>query len=114
MSRAGQAGSVSLLVVAMAGVLLMLTAALGVVSAMVHAHRVAQSAADLAALAGAQRLAAGADACTAAGRIAEANGARMSSCQVTGPDVTVEVVAPGPRWLGQVSDLAGRSRAGPG
>ena len=113
MSR-GQSGSVSLLVVAMAGVLLMLTAALGVASAMVHAHRVAQSAADLAALAGAQRLAFGLDACAEAGRIAEANRARLSSCEVTGHDVTVEVIAPGPHWLGQASDLTGRSRAGPG
>ena len=35
------------------GVLLLVGAALGVVAAMVHAHRVAQSAADLSALAGA-------------------------------------------------------------
>jgi secretion/DNA translocation related TadE-like protein len=113
-SRAGERGSVTLLVVAMAGVLLLIAAALGVVSAMVVAHRVAQSAADLAALAGARSLAEGSDACAAAGRIAEANGARLTSCQVSGSDVTVEVAAPGPAWLGRSSDLSGRSRAAPG
>ena len=52
--RADQRGSATLLVLAMAGVLLLVGSALGVVAAMVRAHRVAQSAADLAALAGAQ------------------------------------------------------------
>jgi secretion/DNA translocation related TadE-like protein len=112
-SREQQHGSVSLLVVAMAGVLLVLTAALGVVAAMVHAHRMAQAAADLAALAGARRTVHG-DACGIAGLIAEANGGRLSSCQVVGRDVTVEVTVVGPHWLGQGSDLTARSRAGPG
>ncbi len=53
--RAGsdEAGAATLMVVACAAVLLLLGCALGVVAAMVRAHRVAQSAADLAALAAA-------------------------------------------------------------
>lgn len=107
------AGSVSLLVVAVVGVLLLMGAALGVVTAMVHSHRVAQSAADLAALAGARSLAQGKDACATASVIAAANGAGLTWCAVAGRDVTVEVVARGPHWLGQAADLSGRARAGP-
>ena len=69
MSR-DQRGAASLLVVALLSVLLLVGAALGVVAAMVWAHRVAQSAADLAALAGAADLQEGEDACAAASRIA--------------------------------------------
>jgi secretion/DNA translocation related TadE-like protein len=98
---------------AMAGVLLLLGAALAVVTAMVAAHRVAQSAADLAALAGARGVATGGDGCAVARRIAGVNGARLTSCEVTGRVVSVEVVAPGPHWLGQSADLSARSRAGP-
>lgn len=108
-----ESGAATLLVVAMAGVLLLLGAALGVVTAMVTAHREAQSAADLAALAGARRVAAGGDGCETATRIATANGARLMSCTVSGRVVDVEVAVPGPRWLGQQADLAARSRAGP-
>ena len=113
MRRPGASGSVSLLVVAVVGVLLLMGAALGVVTAMVHSHRVAQSAADLAALGGARTLAQGGDACATAAAIAAANGAGLTGCEVAGRDVTVEVVAPGPHWLGQAADLTGRSRAGP-
>ena len=52
--RGDQSGAATLLVMAMAGVLLLLGAALAVVTALVAAHRVAQAAADLAALAGAR------------------------------------------------------------
>ncbi len=66
-----------LFAVACLSVLLLVGAALGVVAAMVHAHRVAQSAADLAALAAASAVGRGGDACAAAGRIAAANGAGL-------------------------------------
>jgi hypothetical protein len=46
-----EAGSATVLVLAMAGVLVLIGAALGTVAAMVQAHRLAQSGADLAALA---------------------------------------------------------------
>lgn len=110
----GQRGSATVLVVAFAGVLMLLGAALGVVAAMVHAHRQAQSGADLAALAGAQSLALGRDGCAEAAEIARANGVRLTTCRAMGRVVTVSVEAPGPHWLGQTSDLSAEARAGPG
>jgi secretion/DNA translocation related TadE-like protein len=107
-------GSVTPFAVACLGLLMLLTAALGVVSAIICAHRQAQSAADLAALAAAQALSHGADACGAGARIASANGARLITCQVTGNAVLVRVEVSGPRWLGQSADLDAEARAGPG
>jgi secretion/DNA translocation related TadE-like protein len=100
--------------VACVGLLLVLGAALGVVAALFHAHRVAQSAADLAALAGATALADGGDGCGAAAGIATANGAALDACRVQGSDLTVTVRVTGPRWLGQSADLVAQARAGPG
>jgi secretion/DNA translocation related TadE-like protein len=109
----GEPGSATVLVVAMAGVLVLLGAALAVVVAMVAAHRAAQSAADLAALSGARDLARGANGCAAAATIARVNGARLTACVVTGRVIDLEVEVAGPHWLGQAADLAARSRAGP-
>ncbi|QSR24384.1 hypothetical protein CFH99_01945 [Nocardioides aromaticivorans] len=99
----------------MAGLLMLVGAAAGVVGAIVAAHRAAQSAADLTALAGAATLAdhAGRDPCAAAGEVAVANGATLASCTVEGSDVVVEVTVGGPRWLGQDQDLSAQARAGP-
>ncbi len=102
-----------MLVLAMAGLLVLLGAALGVVTAMVAAHRAAQSAADLAALAGARGVAEGRDGCAVAGDVARANRARLTACVVAGRVVDVTVTIPGPHWLGQTADLEGRARAGP-
>ena len=113
MSR-DQRGAASLLVVALLAVLLLLGAALGVVAATVRAHRIAQSAADLSALAGATDLQDGEDACAAVSRIASANDAGLASCVVQGEEVVVEVTVAGPRWLGQHAQLSARARAGPG
>jgi len=104
---------VSLVVVACVGVLLLLGAALGVVGAMVRAHRQAQSAADLAALAVASALGWGGDACAAGEGIAAANDARLVACEVEGREARVRVEVTGPHWLGQDADLAAESRAGP-
>ena len=93
--------------------LVLVGAALGVVGAMVNAHRVAQSAADLAALAGAEAVGDGRSPCAAASRIADANGADVTACVVDGRDVAVEVTVTGPRWLGQEHDLVAEARAGP-
>jgi secretion/DNA translocation related TadE-like protein len=108
-----QRGSATLLVLAMGGVLMLLGAALAVVAAMVAAHRSAQSAADLAALAGAQGVRVGGDGCGSAARVATANAAQLVVCSVAGGTVDVEVRVVGPRWLGQTADLQARSRAGP-
>lgn len=109
----GQRGSATVLVVAVAGLMLFLTAALGVVAAMVRAHRVAQSGADLAALAGARGLSLGRDGCAEATAIASANAVRLTACRTAGRVLEVTVVAPGPRWLGQRADLTAQARAGP-
>ena len=108
-----QAGAATLLAVAMAGVLMMLGAALAVVGAMVVAHREAQASADLAALAGATAAARGGDACQAARDVARLNEGNVVACSVAGGSVTVEVRVPGPHWLGQQADLDARARAGP-
>ncbi|QIG44894.1 flp pilus-assembly TadE/G-like family protein [Nocardioides anomalus] len=106
-------GSATLFALAVIGLLALVGGALGVVAAMVHAHRVAQSAADLAALAGAQALVRGADPCSAAATIATANGATLDTCATTAADVTVQVSVRGPHWLAQRHDLSAQARAGP-
>lgn len=105
-------GGATVMALACAGVLLLIGAALGVVAAIVVTHRTAQSAADLAALAGAGAVASG-DPCARAADVAAANGAVLSTCELHGRDVLVEVLVTGPRWLGQDADLTGRARAGP-
>ena len=112
MSRRGERGSATPFAIACLGLLLVLAAALGVVGAMVRAHRQAQAAADLAALAAADALPA--DGCGVAGRVASANVARLVSCEVEGRDVRVRVRVTGPHWLGQGADLDAEARAGPG
>jgi secretion/DNA translocation related TadE-like protein len=110
----GQRGAASLLAVALLSVLLLVGSALGVVAAIVWAHRTAQAAADLSALAGAAELQEGENACVAARRVSGANHARLTSCRVQGEEVMVEVMVTGPRWLGQDEDLSASARAGPG
>lgn len=112
-SPAGERGAATVLVTACLGVVLLVGCALAVVAAMVAAHRTAQAAADLAALAGATARQRGGDACAAAGATAADNGADLVGCTLAGDTVTVRVVVPGPRWLGQPHDLSADARAGP-
>lgn len=116
MTRPGvdERGAASVLVLSLAGMLVLVGAALSVVGALLVDHRTAQAAADLAALAGAQTLSDGRDACAAAARVAAANGGTVTSCSVAGAEVRVRVVVAGPRWLGQDGDLEAEARAGPG
>ena len=108
-------GAVTLFAVSCLAVLLLLGAALGVVAAMVHAHRTAQSAADLAALAAAGSIGeGGGDPCARGAEVATANGARLDACTISGREATVQVTVTGPRWLGQEGDLTAEARAGPG
>jgi secretion/DNA translocation related TadE-like protein len=106
-------GSATLFAVACLAVLVLVAAALGVVAAMVRAHRIAQSAADLAALAVADAVRSGRDPCAAGRSVAEANRALLVSCDLDGADALVTVTVAGPHWLGQVADLSARARAGP-
>lgn len=107
-------GSAVPFAVACLGLVLLLGAALGVTGAMIADHRTAQSAADLAALAGASAVADADDGCAAARSIATDNGAALEDCRVVGADVRVTVVVEGLRWLGARGDLRAQARAGPG
>lgn len=102
-----------MLVVTMTGVLLFVTIALMLCAGLVRAHRMAQSAADLAALAGARALSVGSDGCAEAASVATANGATLGGCDVQGAIVHVTVTVPAPAWPGLDAELTGQARAGP-
>ena len=106
-------GAVTVLAVAMLAVLVLVASAIAVGEAMVVAHRRAQAAADLAALASAQAVQHARDPCDAASRVATANGAALTACAVAGYDVTISVTVAGPRWLGAHGDFGARAKAGP-
>ena len=75
----------------------------------------AQAAADLAAISGATALTSvyhPEDPCQVATRVARANGAELTGCQVDGEDVTVDVVVR-IRILGVPRTAGARARAGP-
>lgn len=80
--------------------------------AMIARHQ-AESAADLAALAGAAVVVAGEQqACAQAQRVTDRMRVRLASCRMRGWDVLVEVAArPGGRLV--LGDATGRARAGP-
>jgi secretion/DNA translocation related TadE-like protein len=105
-------GSATPFAIACLGLLVLLAAALGVTTAMERAHRQAQAAADLAALAAARAVGRG-DPCAAGSGAATANGASLTSCLVAGREVRVGVEVEGPHWLGQRADLTAEARAGP-
>ena len=107
-------GSASLLVVALTGIVLLLGLAAAFLTATGAAHRRAQAAADLAALAGATAHQRGDDGCAAAGLVADHNGAESTACHLAGDDVVVRVGLAGPEFLGQSWERVGRARAGPG
>ncbi|GAA4122279.1 hypothetical protein GCM10022215_27990 [Nocardioides fonticola] len=108
--RREERGAATVLATGLAVVLLLLGCACTEAVGLVRSHRIAQSAADLAALA-----AAAARSCAPASTIAERNGARLTSCTFDGAglaaSVTVEVDAD--HWLGPPATLTGRARAGP-
>lgn len=106
-------GSATVPAVAFLGVLLLLGVALGAVAAVVVAHRAAQSAADLAALAAATALADGGDGCGAAASVAVANGAEVTRCVLAGQEARVSVRVVGPRWRVLDVDPEAEARAGP-
>lgn len=113
MTRRDEEGAATLLVVAMAGLLLFVGLALTGVAAIVRTHRSAQAAADLSALAGATAGARGRPPCAAAEQVARLNGGAMASCSAESGDVTVEVTVPGPQLVGRDFDVTAMARAGP-
>ena len=78
----------------------------------VLAHRRAQAAADLAALAAAATLQRGGDPCAAASRIAGRHDAAVTRCTVDAPSVVVATAVELPAALGG-REVAARARAGP-
>lgn len=114
MTRRGDQGSASLVVLALSGLLALVgtvAAALGGVA--VARHRAA-SAADLAALAAADRAVRGAGpACSAAQRAATAVGAALERCRLDGEVVEVVVKVRPAGALGVWGSAMARSRAGP-
>ncbi len=110
--RLDETGAATVMVVAFLGLLLVIGAGTGAVAGVFVAHRRAESAADLAALAAARQLVRGGDPCPAAARIAGENGAKLEACHRDGTTVVVEVVVPGPTWLGSTPVVVGRARAG--
>ena len=111
--RRGEHGAGSVLAVAMLGLLVTVTIAAAGVVGVIATHRVAQAAADLAALAGASALQGGGDPCRQAALVADRNRARLTRCEVVGWVVTVVVSADTARLPGGVLDLRARGRAGP-
>jgi secretion/DNA translocation related TadE-like protein len=96
----------------MMGLLVSVTLAVGCGVAVVAAHRAAQAAADLAALAAAGALQDGGDPCASAAGIAAENHSALRGCRVDGWSVSVVVVSEAHLPVGRV-ELPARSRAGP-
>ncbi|MFS3127323.1 Rv3654c family TadE-like protein [Nocardioides sp. Bht2] len=106
-------GAVTLLVVMMSAVLTLCGVAGAYVAAVTSAHRAAQSAADLSALAAAVALSEGADPCAEAAAIAVRNRAHLTACRRKGEEVWVEVGVTIPAWGRGGGTAIGRARAGP-
>jgi secretion/DNA translocation related TadE-like protein len=103
-------GSGSILVLAAGALLSTLAVAVGIVATGFTAHRSAVRAADLAALAGAQRsLVDGRAACLTARVVAEANGAELRSCALRAAALQVEVSVPA---IGVLPAITATARAG--
>jgi secretion/DNA translocation related TadE-like protein len=113
-SRRTESGIATLWGLAIIGILLLFAAVSAGVVSLVGARHQAETAADLAALAGAQTAADGTgDPCQAADRVAAANRGRLVRCAVDGDVVAVRVEVESPRLLGHTWTLTGRARAGP-
>jgi secretion/DNA translocation related TadE-like protein len=108
------------LVLVLMAVLTVVAFAGSMVGGLLVGQRRAASAADLAAIAaatalgpGASTSAGGSAACQAAGRVSEANRARLTGCLVEGQAVVVEVAVEVPGLVGRTWQVPGRARAGP-
>jgi secretion/DNA translocation related TadE-like protein len=115
-TRSREQGAATVLVVAMAAMLMFVAVGLAAVGGLVTAVRKAQAAADLAALGGAT---APGEACAEAAYVAGANAASLDACRVEGgvkgAVVSVVVSVPGPDvpWARRARVTA-EARAGPG
>ena len=113
----GDKGGATVLVVAMAGVLMFVMVGLAAAGGLVTAQRRAQAAADLAALAAASALAevsGPTDACAAADRVAGRNAAVLDACAPVGRAIRVTVSVAGPDVPWREVRVTAEARAGPG
>lgn len=106
-----EAGAATIVVLALAFALVIAAWGSASVVGTIVAHRMAQNAADLAALAAAQDNAKGVDGCERAAEVARANRAQLVSCVVEGRSVVVEVAVETP--LAGRDPVRARARAGP-
>jgi secretion/DNA translocation related TadE-like protein len=83
------------------------------VTAVVATSHHLDSAADLVSLAGATRVQAGSDGCTAAQQVADSNGVELTACRVLADDVVVTVEASVALPFGLDGRLSSTARAGP-
>ena len=110
----GDRGAAAVLVLTSAVLLALLGATATALAAVAVARQRAAAVADLAALAAAQHALEGPSiACGWAARIAAADAARLTLCELRGDTaaVMVQVTPPGP--LGRLGSATGRARAGP-
>jgi len=121
--REPDAGSATLGTLALASLVLLLAVVIVAVGQFAQQRVAANSAADLAALAAADRWDLGSHgACAVARRVAHDNRGRLDSCELTGAEVSVvvEVVAPpAVRWAARAvgrraPEIRAMARAGPG
>jgi secretion/DNA translocation related TadE-like protein len=111
-SERDERGAVVVVALGLVAVLVFVAAVCVGTVAIVLSHRRAQTAADLAALAAAQALQSGGDACAAATGIAERHHVAVTRCVVDGMTVVVAVADRLPRALGG-HQVPARARAGP-
>jgi len=103
-------GSAPAAVIAWVGMAMTMLGALSLLGLGVAAQARADTAADLAALAGADALAVrSGDPCPIAEEVARRNGAQLAACAVSGRDVIVTVAVD----AGALPPVSGRARAGP-
>lgn len=112
MNRA-EDGAATVLAISLVALLTVVAFTAAGMTGLVAAHRRAQAAADLSALAAAATLQEGGSGCAAAARVADRNGAELVGCSQEGRTVLVGVVVRTRPIGGQRWALPGRARAGP-
>lgn len=114
LSSGRQAGFASVLVLFLATVVVLVASVVVALGAVAVSRHRAASAADLGALAAADRTPQGAQvACAAATRVVTAVGGRLTTCRLSGSDAEVEVAVRPPGPLGTFGTARARARAGP-
>lgn len=118
--RRGQRGSAAVLVVVIVCLLTALAVGGSVAGGLLVAHRRAASAADLAALAGADTLAQGGSEATRAGsgcdraaQVGAENGARLAGCRVDAREIVVRAAVDVTNPFGGTWEVLAVARAGP-